>query len=628
MEGAAQAVAVLTTVAVALVLLVRRPRHPVSIVLAVFAVGLLWGLFGDAITDSERVGNAMWALANPMVIPLVTVFPDGPRGRLGRRLLAFQAFTIAWTFATGLAGYESGGEATWYFHVDQVLLVAMLVSLLVELGSLVRLFRRSTGVERTRIGLVAGVVAFWFSQVVIFGPLTLAGIDGPEALGPVLESFDVLVIIAGVPLAIGLGLLLDDPGPLARGLNRALSWWLLVCVVAAGALLVADVVTRLADDPEPSAAAVAVPAVLVGLLAGPLRRAVRRPVDALLPRTGPAEAALHGLSERLAETEAPDDIPQAVAATLGEALGAGYVGLEVDGALVGEWGERQTGATVIERKLVHAGRPVGVLRLVAPDEVERSLPALLPHVAVAAEAAHLADELERSHERLLAAREEERARLRADLHDELSPSLAGMRLAAASVRDQLDAGSPDAIPVAARLLGRIEAEAGSSVHTIRRILADLRPLPVDDLGLYAALRERALAFDRPGRFEVAFAAGVDLPPLEPAAEVAAFRVLAEAMSNAARHGGARHCEVRLAHDPAGLVIEVADDGAGLPADGPVGAGLGLRSMRERVEGVGGRLRVEPVEPHGTRVVATIPAGTIGVIEPAGPVEPVELEGAP
>lgn len=606
MEGAAEAAAVLTTLAVAIALLVRRPRHPVSIVLAVYAVGLLWGTLGDALTDSERVGNAMWALTNPMVIPLVTVFPDGPRGRLGRRLLAFQVVTIAWTFGTGLAGYESGWS-TWYFHVDQVLLVAMVLSLVVELASLVRLFRRAAGVERTRIGLVAGVVGLWLSQVVVFTPLTLAGVDGPEALGPVLESLNFVLIIAGVPLAIGLGLLLEDPTPVARGLNRVLSWWLLVCLVAAGSLLVADAVTRLADEAEPAAAAVALPAVLVGLFAGPLRRAVRRPVDALLPRTGPTEAALQGLSARLAQAEVPDDIPGVVAASLGEALGATHVGLEADGVPVGEWGTRRDGDVVIERKLLHAGRPVGVLRLVAPDDVERSLPALLPHVAAATEAAHLAAELERSHERLLAAREEERARLRADLHDELSPSLAGMRLAAASVRDQLDAGSPDAVPVAARLLGRIEAEAGSSVHTIRRILADLRPLPVDDLGLYAALRERAQAFDRPGRFEVSVATAEGLPRLAPAAEVAAFRMLAEAMSNAARHAQARHCEVRLGVDRDALVIEVTDDGRGLPDREVAPIGLGMASMRERVEDVGGHLRVEPVEPHGTRVVASIPS---------------------
>lgn len=119
---------------------------------------------------------------------------------------------------------------------------------------------------------------------------------------------------------------------------------------------------------------------------------------------------------------------------------------------------------------------------------------------------------------------------------------------------------------------------------------------------------RALAFDRPADFDVTVTVAEPLPQLRPEVEIAAFRTLSEAVSNAARHSQGHHCDVRVASNGTGsIVLEVVDDGIGVCRDSS-GVGLGLRSMEEMADRVGGRIVVEPVSPHGTRVLATFPTG--------------------
>ncbi len=614
MGDTAYGIAVVSTAAVALVLCVRRPRHPVTIVMALFAIGGLWGFihpFGDGPShdDDLPINLAMWALTNPMVAPLLTVFPEGPRGRLGRRMLALQAVAIVWTFATGLAGYERDGNPTWYFIVDQVLLVALAITVPISTASLGRLWRSSTGARRTRIGIVFSVAVFWVAQVVVFGTLSLGGGHGPIWLEDFLDAVNYVVILGGVPVAIGLGVLVERPGPLAGAMNRALSWFLLGGIVSTGALLVAGAVASMSGQDPPDALAVVVPAVAATVVAGPLRAVVRRPVDAFLPRVRPGDSALHGLSDRLAGPVTPSEVPAIVASTLAEAFDATGLELEMDGEIVARWGAEIDHGAALTQPLIQSGRTVGVMRFQAAEPPDRSLDLVMPHVAAALESAHLVMELERSHDRLLSARADERSRLRADLHDELSPALAGMRLAAASIRERLHSREGDADPIAVGLLARIEAEAGDSVHTVRQILAGLRPLAIDDLGVYSALRQRAMTFDRPGTFEVVFSAGDDLPELDPDIEVALYRTLGEAVNNSARHSRARRCTIRIGVAEGAAVMDVTDDGVGVSEDAAA-VGLGVRSMQARARRLGGQVRIEPVIPAGTRVVVVFPLGEV------------------
>jgi signal transduction histidine kinase len=302
-------------------------------------------------------------------------------------------------------------------------------------------------------------------------------------------------------------------------------------------------------------------------------------------------------------------VPGLVAATVGSTLE--LQGSAVD-VRVGEghrrlatWGD--VGGRQVLRPLTHAGEAVGRLVLVPhPDGVAPDLPALddlLPPVAAAVAATRLTAELERAHERLVRIRDDERARLRADMHDELSPSLAGLRLTLAAARDQLAGG---AAAEAAALLDRVDGEAERAGTVVRTILEDLRP---DDLvrhGLVAALRQRAAALSRPGRFDVEVATPPALPPMAPEVEVAVYRTATEAMANAARHSGGATCRVRLSAEDDELVLDVCDDGAGMPPR--VRPGVGLASMGARAEAAGGRLELLDGPSSGVRVLARFPLG--------------------
>ena len=159
-------------------------------------------------------------------------------------------------------------------------------------------------------------------------------------------------------------------------------------------------------------------------------------------------------------------------------------------------------------------------------------------------------------------------------------------------------------PSAAReLLRGLKSQARSAVADIRRLVYELRPPTLDELGLVGAVREAAAQRSVDG-LPVSVEAPEELPPLPAAVEVAAYRITQEAMTNVVRHAGATRCEVRIAMDYATLLLEISDDGRGIGADR--GSGVGLHSMRERAEELGGSLGVESIPDGGTRVYASLP----------------------
>jgi signal transduction histidine kinase len=210
----------------------------------------------------------------------------------------------------------------------------------------------------------------------------------------------------------------------------------------------------------------------------------------------------------------------------------------------------------------------------------------------------LAGELQQSRERLVTAREEERRRLRRDLHDGVGPTLASLvqRLDAVS---RLVPRDPEA---AISLLVDLKAHTRATVADIRQMVYALRPPALDELGLVSAIREHAAQHLEPTALRVTLDAPA-LPALPAAVEVAAYRIVLEALTNVARHAGAQICAVRLTCG-ADLVVEIIDDGRGLP-DGVL-AGVGIASMRERAAELGGECLVGRGPSGGTRVWARLP----------------------
>jgi two-component system, NarL family, sensor kinase len=253
----------------------------------------------------------------------------------------------------------------------------------------------------------------------------------------------------------------------------------------------------------------------------------------------------------------------------------------------------------LELPLLFAGEQIGrLLASTGPDRVlnmaeHRLLAELSRQVASAARAVSLTRDLARSHERLVAASEEERRRLRRDLHDGLGPTLAGVVLGLHRTRQRLETD-----PAAAQAqLDELARQVQDAVADVRRLVYNLRPPAVDDLGLIGAIEEQAQVM---GIVEVHGVIDGDLPA---AVEVAAYRIALEAMTNAVRHGGGHWCRVNLELNGA-LHVIVEDDGLGMPDR--FRAGVGLTSMRERASELGGICSITRRDPTGTTVRAVLP----------------------
>jgi signal transduction histidine kinase len=207
-------------------------------------------------------------------------------------------------------------------------------------------------------------------------------------------------------------------------------------------------------------------------------------------------------------------------------------------------------------------------------------------------------DLQRARERLVLAREEERRRLRRNLHDTIGPTLAALNLKAGAVRGLIERDPTAALAHMSELREQIR----SVIADIRRVVYDLRPPALDELGMLPAIREQAAQFSVEG-LQVSVDAPDYLPTLPAALEVAAYRIVLEALTNVARHAQAQHCWIRLSLEDE-LQIEVTDDGVGLPP--MIRAGVGLTSMRERAAELGGQCVFEPRPGGGTRVLADLP----------------------
>jgi signal transduction histidine kinase len=356
----------------------------------------------------------------------------------------------------------------------------------------------------------------------------------------------------------------------------------------------------------------------VAVLFAPLRDRLQRAVNRVMygERDDPY-AALSRLGQRLEATLTPDAVLPTVTRTVGEALRLPYAAVEVrrnsSSEIVAETGEPVT--DIISLPLHYGGEPVGRLVLgrrigeadftpadrLLLEDLARQVGAAVHAKRLTDEALRLSADLQVSRERLVTAREEERRRLRRDLHDGLGPQLASLTMKAEAARDHLSAAPARSDA----LLQDITAQAQEAVTDVRRLVYGLRPPSLDDLGLLGALKAQATHGDHNG-LRVTIFAPDDLPPLPAAVEVAAYRIVQEAVTNAARHARARHCMVRISPDqPAHVLrLEITDDGRGIPEDRS--AGVGLSSMRERAGELGGSCKIGAQPSGGTSVRAVLP----------------------
>ncbi len=474
-----------------------------------------------------------------------------------------------------------------------VFLAGLPVVVVLAVVALVLRFRRSGAVERRQIA--------WFGYAVVLVTAVSAG--GPWQVR--------LVASVAVPLSVGVAVtryrLWDIDALVSRTfVGAAVLAVLAVVYVAAvawaGALLAGStslpgfagaVAVAVVFAPVRTRAARAVNRVLFGARADPYRLLTRVTHD--VQHAPSPVAALHLL---VAETT--------------EALRLG--GLEVrvvgsDGRSVTASAGGPVGEGHVRLPLVWFGEPIGELRAaprrgtdrldLADDAVLREL---TRQCAAMAYGVRLAADLQHSRERVVSAREEERRRLRRDLHDGVGPQLAGVVMTLDTATLTLRRGRPER---AADLVAEAREQAGAAVEDVRRVVRGLRPPALDELGLVEALRATGPAAATGGP-QITVRVDGELPELPAAVEVAVYHLVQEALTNAVRHAGAGTVRVDLAGDRGALRVQVDDDGTGIPADRV--PGVGLRSMHERVDELGGTLSIASAPGAGTRLRATLPLG--------------------
>jgi two-component system NarL family sensor kinase len=353
-------------------------------------------------------------------------------------------------------------------------------------------------------------------------------------------------------------------------------------------------------QPHPSTGVLAVVGAVAAATFHPLRVILRGAVDEMLfgDRPDPLDAATRVVG-RLG------DDPVLALRAIREALVLPYASLYAGGVELASSGTavthvRRLGLQLGEDEVgeIVVGLRPGDLNLSAGDE--RVLRIVAPLLAQTLRTRALADDLQTSRGQAIAAIEEERRRLRRDLHDGLGPTLSGIAFTADAARNTLR-DQPDS---ADALLRNLRADAVTAVGEIRRLVYDMRPPALDELGLVPALRQRAANVrTSDGRaMRVDVDAPENLPELPAAVETAAYRIALEALTNAARHSGSDTADLTIGVRAGGLSVTVCDGGRN---GHPWEPGVGISSMRERAAEVGGTLTVSGGDT-GARVEALLP----------------------
>ncbi|UUZ97413.1 histidine kinase [Paenibacillus sp. P25] len=356
-------------------------------------------------------------------------------------------------------------------------------------------------------------------------------------------------------------------------------------------------------------------------------------------------ATLTDLGERLAEPLSPEEVLLAVARSVREALRLPYVGISVEAGSGGFGSPIAEDGPVPEEvryvPLVHRGERVGALHVpallgasgdidgwTASDRrflelLSRQASAIVHGVHATYAVQRLVTDLQESRERLVLAREEERRRLRRNLHDDLAPRLAALLYTSSAAEQSVDTEPADAKSMMAELRGHIRR----TIADIRTLVYDLRPPALDELGLVGAIGERIADLTGAARglapqtvagtptLCIELDAPEAFPPAPAAVEVAAYRIATEALVNVAKHASATRCTVVLRVADGKLELEISDDGVGAAEAVPMeprpqarvgGGGLGKASMLERAAELGGDCRIERQTEGGTTVRAWLP----------------------
>jgi len=609
---------------VATFVIVRRPRQPAARALYGLAVLLPVSCttFPLGVQVVELAGARVWPsvvgdVANCLLwatlLNFALVFPEPAGSAARRRALVTAAYLLPFALYAARLALVLPRSRGVLPRLEVLVVVSEAVAHVqpfLVTAAMVDSYRRGAHdpLVRRRIRW-----AFASCAVAAVGYLALGQIPS-RLIGRPLVSWDwQALLFAPFPVALGLAVLRYRLFDIQVIVRRSLVFGAVTVSLGGLYLLVVAVTTRLIH--VPTAVAPFVASVAVALVFGYLRSQIRRLVSRALfgDRDDPFEV-MNRLGQRLQATASADSVLSSLVETLADTLRLSYAAITLTGDDSRPVSYGMPGVSRQSVPIMHVGEVVGQLEIdVGPGREpfgvadQRLLDGLTRQLGVISHSLVLETRLRHSLERVVTAREEERRRLRRDLHDGLGPTLA-------STGFQLElAGSLlDTDPQRARaILDGLGAAHREAVVGLRRLVDGLRPPVLDRLGLVGALHERAEQFssgDGPGP-DVRVDAGDDVEPLPAAVEVAAFHIAQESLTNVARHASATRCVVRLRRDTDALLLEITDDGRGLPVG--YRAGIGLGAIRERAVELGGSATVTPGPDGGTTVRARLPVRSEG-----------------
>lgn len=614
---AAGFISVLLSYGLALLLFEKRPDDRMALFMAYYLVihGLLFGgpveMLEPFWPDAAAVNSfvLMPAITFPLTMTLFAVFPDGrfvPRWTrwpvAAAFLLALVALALTFLLQQSLMDPLASLPVMSAYVGGAAIIIALVRA------QVYRYRHVSTRLQRQQ------------TKWVLYGFLVLVGLfivgNGPWIVAlslpdgtrmpwwlPAAETMWV-ISTALVPITLAIAMLRYRLYDVDVLINRTLVYGGLTAAVVGLYVLVVGALSTLFQA-QGNLLIALVATGLVAVLFQPLRQRLQRWTNRLVygERDEPFEA-LARLGRRLEGNFSPQMVYPTIVETIAQALKLPYAAIAVKRGEQYEVVEACGKATqeAVAYPLVHQSAVVGRLLVGrrTPGENfstadERLLRSFARQAGTAVHALQLMSDLQRSRQQLVTAREEERLRLRRDLHDGLGPALASVAWQAESARELVHADPSEAI----QLLENTIDQAQSALTDIRRLVYGLRPPALDELGLAGALEQAV----RPQQMDVTIEAPAQLPTLPAAVEVAAYRIVQEALKNAMEHGRAERCVVCLALD-GNLCLTIGDDGQGLPE--VVTPGVGLVSMRERAEELGGTFAIRPRQEGGTEVEVSLP----------------------
>ena len=607
----------------AIVIFVRKPNDLFTIFVTIMLVtfgaatftGSIYGV-GMAYPHLEGLVLMIALIGNCAILAFFFVFPNGQF--IPRWTAAILGFWILFQLPRyyfpssplNLSQYSPG----WYNLLFPLGILSGIIT------QIYRYRRVSNAIEQQQTkwviyGVTIGVGGY---LIVRFLSLTVPDPIGKDLIISLVLNISSICFMLLVPLSISIAVLryrLWDINPI---INRTLVYGALSASTIALYIFIVGFFASYFQNRSANFIISFLATGLIAFLFEPLREQLQRVVNRLMygERDDPA-TVLARLSQRLDSVLAPKSVVFTIVETLTQTLRLPYAAItfyepDREPRIVASLG--LPSPELIHLPLTYQTEPIGEL-ILAPraagesfSTADRNLLNIIAQQAgVAAHTVRLTDELRRlnadlqqSRERLVTAQEEERRRLRRDLHDGVGPTLASLSQRLDTAADLVSLDPERSV----QLLKELKGQVKNTVTEIRRLVYALRPPVLDEFGLASAIREHVAPYTGPNGLQITFDITEPMPPLPAAVEVAAYRITLEAFTNIVRHAEASRCHIQLKAENNSLLVEISDDGKGLASK--TYPGIGLTSMRERAAELGGECVVGSIPAGGTYVRAHLP----------------------